>query len=434
MNLETRKKYYNLCDPYKVFPITSKQNIDFDTFMIDGRTIDVRGKVWAEEIAKDIAWSDEPTITYFTGYRGTGKTTELHRVASLLSDKDEHANLLPVYINAIDYFDLHDTIDLPDILTAIIYSVIKEVGKYKGLNEEEAFGQNDFFSRTWHWLTTTDVTLSNLELGSNDSRLIFNMKETPSFRKKIRNAFSDHFSKYKEDIYKELEKLNDEVKSYDIAGERKDGILVILDQLEQNRGVSTKVDQVKSAIEEVFANRVSLKLPIDVIYTIPTFLSTKKVIENVNFLPVIKVITKDGHPNADGIEAMKSFIYKRVPKNDWIEILGDEYNQKIESVIAFSGGYPRDLLLLLQDMIQSKNYPITDANIDTMFQERMNNFSEFMTKKYEVALREIYETKQKVEDESILFELFNAHAIFRYRNKNLWYALHPAVRKILDLA
>ncbi|MFK5976511.1 MAG: hypothetical protein QM493_08395 [Sulfurovum sp.] len=434
MNLTQRKAYYNLCNPY-IESIDDKYILDIDGFEIDGRALNVRGEEHlADEIVTQISWSNTPQSIYFTGYSGSGKTTELKRVMNRLESSEE-GNLLAIYINIIDYADINSPIDLSDILTIITYKVIEGLGVYQGKSEADIFGENDYFGRLWHWLKDTNISFDTFNIDVGGASIVANIKETPQFRKLVKESINDNFSKYKRDIFEELNKINEVVKRYEKNGIKKDGIVVVIDQLEKNRGTSVNVDEVKEAIEKVFANRDNLALPIDVIYTIPSYLSTKKSVGDISFLPVVKVINRDDTPSQDGIEVMKSFIEKRIPKDDLKEILGDDYISKLEYIIKATGGYPRDLLKIIQAIITTKNYPNSIADIDKALKSIDNDFQEFLIshQEYKDELIAIYESKALRHNEDIIYNLFNAHAIFRYMNGELWFNTHPSINKLLGL-
>lgn len=434
MDLAQRKKYYNICNPYAQ-SIDDKYILDIDGFEIDGRALNVRGENHlADDMVTQISWSDRPQSIYFTGYTGSGKTTELRRVMKRLESPTE-GNLLPIYINIVDYFDINSPIDLSDILTIITYKVIVEVGEYQGKSEAEIFGENDYFGRLWHWLRETHVSLGDFDIDVGGANITVNLKETPHFRKIVKQGINDNFSRYKRDIIQEIGKINEEVKRYEKNGIKKDGIVVVIDQLEKNRGTSANSDDVKEAIEKVFANRDNLALPIDVIYTIPPYLSVKKSIGDIAFLPVVKVITKGDEPSQDGIEVMKAFIEKRIPRDDLMVILGDDYISKMEYIIKATGGYPRDLLKITQSIITTKKYPVSIADIDKSLKTIDNDFQEFLLshQKYRDELIKIHTTKALTHNEDIISNLFDAHAILRYMNGELWYNTHPSIKKLLGL-
>jgi energy-coupling factor transporter ATP-binding protein EcfA2 len=428
LDLEERKRYYNLCNPLSTLDIDSEQEyiLEIDNTKVNGKIIDVRGEHWSDVIVDKILWSDKPENVYFTGHIGSGKTTELKKAIKKLSNKDN--NYLPVYIDSSDYFDLHSNIDLSDILTVIVHNVIVAVAKLDNISEEEAF-KDGFFARTWHWLNNTDVTLDGFEVGINASKLVFSMKNTPSFREKIKLAMSNYFTRYKQEVINELDRLN---KKAILLGKK--GILVVLDQLDGNIGVNHKVDIVQESMLELFANRQNLELPVSVIYTVPTFLSTKYILNDLNFLPAIQVIQSNGDPYEDGIGVVKQLVYKRIPKEKIEEILGDDSQKKLRKIILFSGGYLRDLLILLQKIIQNKTYPISNETIDSIFQKKINEYKEFLNDSLKEELRKIHISKNITNNAKASYDLLKSHAILRYNNKNLWFSVHPAIRQLLGLS
>lgn len=433
MEKSLRKKYYNLCDPYKTLPLDSGYVLDIDNYVVDGKKVNARGKVWADEIADKISWSDEPQVVYFTGYTGSGKTTELKRVINILEREDD-ANLLGVYINCLDFFDINARIELVDILSVIVYNVTLAVAKYKGKSEDNAFDDSDFFTRIWSWLQDTDVNLKSVELDTvSPAKLIFEMKNRPDFRKRVKaNIFSD-ITKFKKDVFVELDRLNSSVKSYQKNKKQKDGIVVVVDSLEKNRGIGEEVDFVADTIEKLFKDRESLTLPFSTIYTIPGYLSTRH-INDIYFLPVVRIFDKKNKHFKDGISLMKSLVYDRIPKEDIEQLISDEL---LEKIILFSGGYPRDLLKMLQKILILKEFPVKEEDIDFIFKDLENEYKEAVPSQFIDKLIEINSSHSLdlsvYEQRTIAYELFSIHAILRYRNGDLWWGLHPALKKILNI-
>ncbi len=431
MDLKTRKKYYNSCDPYKTLSLDSGDVLDIDNYTIDGKAVKVRGKNWAEDIAEKISWSDTPQVIYFTGYPGSGKTTELKRVQKILENR-ETGNLLPVYINALDFIPIHESLDEIDIFSVIIYNAIETVSQYQ--NKDSAFEDGNYFDRFWEWINETEVSLKNIEVGADSSKMVLEMKENPSFRNQIKHFISANPSRFKQEVEKELNRLNQSIKRYEKAGKRKDGIVVIFDSLEHNRGIGSQTKDVADAIQKLFANRDSLLLPIDVIYTIPPYLYTRKV-RDIQFLPVVRVINKDNSICQDGIDVMKELLYERVPKEDLLTILSSD--KSLEEIISYSGGYPRDLLKLIQDCIMVKNYPITTDDIESIFQELENEYKDNISVEDRAVLEEIYQTKElnlnEFEHMDLAQKLFSIHVILRYRNGDRWFSLNPPTKRVLGI-
>jgi len=431
MDLKTRKKYYNRCNPYRIPSWDTMEIIDIDGYKRDGKELKVRGKKWAEYISKKIMMSDSTETIYFTGYSGSGKTTELQRIEQILGDK-EYANLLPVYIDAVKFLPIHESLDEVDIFSTLVYCVIEKVSEYQG--KGGVFGKDNYFERLWKWLTETEVILKKIEFSGKYSKILLEMKDNPSFRTNIKNIIHDNFSKFRDDVQKELNSLNQIVKTQKVNGETKEGIVVIFDSLEHNRGIGIEAKSVADSIHKLFADRAGLTLPVHVIYTIPPYLNVK--ISDIEFLPVVRVINRDNSICRDGIEVLKELVYRRIPKDDLEQILGHG-EDVLEEIISFSGGYPRDLLRLLREAILVDEYPLSRAEIDGIFQELENDYRDTISVEERDRLEEIYKTKEinfsSFDHIDTAEKLFAMHVVLRYHNSRQWFTLNPPSKRVLGI-
>ena len=211
--------------------------------------------------------------------------------------------------------------------------------------------------------------------------------------------------------------------------------MVIFDSLEHNRGVGSQLHSVAESIQKLFANRETLLLPIDVIYTIPPSLYSQK-IRDIKFLPVVRVINKDNSVCIEGIESMKELLYARVPKDDLLTILGSE--EVLEEIIKYSGGYPRDLLKMIQESVATKEYPLKQSDVESIFIELENEYRDNLSTAIDKEiLKKVYETKElnmeAFEEDDLLDKLFRIHVILRYRNGRQWFSLNPPTLRVLGI-
>lgn len=116
VSFELQKQYFNRCNPNEALRPDDERYVN-----IDEKRRHARGGNWMSKLASRIRLSsDGPLCEFFTGLPGTGKSTELRRLAQMLADEDG-GNLLPVLIDAEASIDLANPIDVPDILGAILY-------------------------------------------------------------------------------------------------------------------------------------------------------------------------------------------------------------------------------------------------------------------------------------------------------------------------
>ena len=193
MDLKTKKKYYNLCDPYESLKPDDKRNVDLDTFGEESGTL-VRGINWVDMLLNEIMLSDKPVYKLFTSHGGSGKTTEFERLVKRLYDPEE-GNLFPVLINCKKFINLEQPIDVPDIIASIVYSTEKAIIQEKGGDTEKALDEG-YFKRLWNFL--------NRELKANKiefniplaGKLALEMKDSDKLREHILNVVKSNFSEF----------------------------------------------------------------------------------------------------------------------------------------------------------------------------------------------------------------------------------------------
>ena len=425
-------RYFNTCSPYKTSSLDSKEYVDIDNFMIDDRKVDVRGGGCIDTIAKIINRSEEASISYFTGYPGSGKTTELEKLQRKLE-----TDWLCVKIDTMDYLDLNATISTIDIYTTIIYSLANAVGRYTNLSEDQIFKSSGYLDRLVTWLKDTHVELKSGELGIDGGKLIIEMKNIPAFREQVRAHLESHFTKFRDDTMREIEQLNKTVQSFERDGRRKKGLVVIVDSLEKNHGIGDTIDPVAKAIEGIFVNRERMRLPIHVVYTISPYLSARGNLGKIEFLPVVKVIDKNDIPYRDGIEVMRMIAHRRIDENDLQIMLGDTHKDRLKQLILLSGGFPRDFLILLQQVVLVEDYPLSENAFIKIFSNIKNQYQEFLPIEYKETLQQIQIDKsinsiQSDDKHRIAYDLFRNHVILRYQNNDIWFSVHPAALSFLQ--
>ena len=82
---------------------------------------------------------------------GSGKSTELRRLAVRLS-KQDGAHLLPVLVDAERVIDLANPIDVPEIIAGILECTEAVVLEKEGKDPAKAM-EEGYLTRLWSWLT-----------------------------------------------------------------------------------------------------------------------------------------------------------------------------------------------------------------------------------------------------------------------------------------
>ncbi|MEX1363134.1 MAG: hypothetical protein AB1Z98_08415, partial [Nannocystaceae bacterium] len=198
MDLATRQRLYKSCRNEPLDP-DDVRNVDFDRFT---KGAAVRGVSWVERLARPIELSpDLPMRRFITGLPGSGKSTELRRLAARLS-RPEGANLLMITIDAEQVLDLAQPVDVPDIIMVLVDAAERRVLELEGIAPSTSM-QEGYLERLWHWVRHTDASFDEIKLGtaaaSMTGELVVKLKTQPSFRARVRQTLATHLSRFLEE-------------------------------------------------------------------------------------------------------------------------------------------------------------------------------------------------------------------------------------------
>ena len=118
------RHYFNRCKPDVPIPADDPEQwyVDFDRRGL-------RGERCFDTLAATIRLSaDRPTCQLFTGFSGSGKTSELFRLRRLL----EEAGCLVVHADATQSLDTRNRIEYSDVLIALGLAVDQRLASCSG--------------------------------------------------------------------------------------------------------------------------------------------------------------------------------------------------------------------------------------------------------------------------------------------------------------
>jgi len=401
-----------------------------------------------ERLFKHIDLSYGKSMQFFSGFRGSGKTTELFRLRKKLREE----GFFVIYANALKYINPSEEIDITDLLVVI-------AGAFSDALETELGFSNaheSYWTRLKNYLTRTTVGVSEIGLkGDLDSPareligglkagvdLKLNLQTTSSFRQNLQKFLSGRIGELKRDVDNFFE---DGVKRILEEKGEDTRIVFIFDQLEQIRGTLFNEQSVIQSVVRTFSqNSKLLELPyINTIYTVPPwlkFVMPATFTNPVVILPSIKQWQDDPQRSEikEGNEIFFQVLRKRFEDDGLKEFFGEDQggHPKASKIVSYCGGSLRDLLRLLNELLRmpSDELPFSDAMIE---QAIANVRTEFLPVSIEDAhwLMRISETRSEslpnIEGGNVgqLTRFLDQHFVLYFRNGNDWYDIHPLIRE-----
>ncbi len=382
---------------------------------------------------------DEGGGTYlFSGNRGTGKTTELMRLAQMLQDEGCEV----FYVDMAEYLNLTVSVEITDFLISVLGGLSEKI--------EERFngtpGWRGFFERVWNFLQS-EVKVEEFKFTAGDyASFKMSLQQDPTFKKKLQEGTRGHVAR----LVKEAREFVLEAVNW-VRGRTDENkkVVLLVDSVERLRGVgdSKDVAEVFKSAETVFSGH-SDKLrfpPLHLVYTIPPYLSALAGSlaflysgGRIYMLPSAHIYLccpQDGaepSQSEDGLNAMVEIVAKRFPQwNDFFT------REKLVRLARNSGGDLRDYFRMVGLCIAESPYqeqlPLPDSVIKSAEDAVRNDMplarddKEWLGRIQKSHQREL-DSLDKLPDFARLVE---GKYILNYRNGEDWYDVHPLLRSVV---
>jgi hypothetical protein len=377
-----------------------------------------------------IEWSDTESIQMFSGFRGSGKTTELFRLKKTLENK----GYVVLYGDALEYLNPAQEIDISDLLIAL-------AGTFSDALESEdlaAIGKDGYWTRFVHYLTTTKVELDEVGLKAG-ADLKLKLKTTPTFRQMLREKLENRIGEIKQNVDGFFEEGVKALRSK--RGDQFPGVVFLFDQMEQIRGTLSNEQSVIHSVERLFSqHKKLLEIPyMHMVYTVPPWL--KFVLPNIariEMLPSVRQWENDTirTPYENGWKALRSLMHRRFGAHEFERFFGDKgpRHDLADRLIAVCGGHFRDLLSLLREaVLRAQSLPVSKDVIANAITSVRSNFlpiaiedARWLDQIDRVRGSALPTTGER--DVNRLTRFLDTHFVLYFTNGTEWYDIHPLIR------
>lgn len=385
---------------------------------------------------------DEGGGTYlFSGNRGTGKTTELMRLADMLRQRGDEV----FYVDMSEYLNLTKTVEITDFLISLLGGFSEKI--------EERFGKNPgdrgFFERIGQFLQS-EVKVASIDFkagGDISTTLKMSLQQDPDFKEQLQKGTRGHVARLVQEARRFVADAIATIRTH-VAEDRK--IVLIVDSVERLRGVgdSKSVAEVFNSVETLFSGSSdNLRFPpLYLVCTVPPYLSalTGSVAAyysggQIFMLPSVHVYEGEPQDGAapvrsdKGLESMLTIVAKRFP--EWEEFFTRE---QLLRLAASSGGDLRDFFRMIElciiEALYQKSLPLPDKVIANAESALRNDMP--LARDDKARLKTVQE-KHKSEWDNLddlpnFARLMEGKYILNYRNGDNWFDVHPLLRSTVS--
>ncbi len=383
-----------------------------------------------ELLARGIEWTPGQSVQLLSGFKGTGKSTELRRLRRRL----RQSGYLVVLCDMEDFINLSTPIDVSDFLMALM-------GAFSEALEADALLGSDPSRESWwerlgSFLTGTKVDLEELSI-SPGFEIKASLKSDPTFKQKLQQRVAGHLGelvkdvqRYSKDVVRQLQERHEDAE-----------VVLLVDSMEHIRGTSANAAEVHRSVETMFAGHADkLHFPhLHVVYTVPPYLKIRYPNlgglyspGGLHILPAVKIRADESRDeHRAGFDVLERVVASR---GDWEKLLG--IRASLDALIRHSGGHLRDLLRLIAEVLRrAPRLPVPARTVEAAVHQLRNEFLPIANNDARW-LQEVAETHTaSLEGSEYLPDLarfLDTHMVLCYRNGREWYDVHPLIAEEIE--
>ncbi len=433
VGITTLRQWLDDCDPQTPIDPSDRRYFNLDQVEVDGELIPLRGEDHIDGLYDTITLREGQSCQLFSGFSGTGKSTELRRLTRRL-EEDGYSVML---VNAQDYHDLNHELVIGDLLIVLAGAFGEAVAERLG----KGVLKESYWKRFLEFLDQ-DVELQEIKLPTGMADLKIGIRHQEPFWVKARNALSGSLGKLRQDSHSYVQEC---VEAVNEADDPSRGVVFILDSLERLTAPVTHFRDVMESAIRVFTHYPDfLRLPkCHVIYTIPPYVQLispglKDRYDRASLvLPAIKVLERgeDIKAFSPGVDALAALLRKRVP----LERIFGSRNDLLKKLITYSGGHVRTLIAFTRELLfrsKRRGLPVSEEDIERVVQPFREQAGMAIWRESVPLLERIQEkgTVEGIREDEYAFlaRFMDNYVVLCYRNGDGWYEIHPLARDIVS--
>jgi hypothetical protein len=286
--------------------------------------------------------SRRPTCQLFGGFRGTGKSTELLRLAAELTE----AGHTVIFVAGNSVINLYQALEPTDLLVAVAGAVATEVTERTGTSQPSLVALiADFFR-------DTEVDLAQIGFEHGPVKLTLALSRDPTFKARVQKALRGRLNEF----VAQFQAFMVEVKKLLAIPEGGPHPVLVIDDLEKVRGVGLEQAIVQHGMREIFLS-FDWALRVEgwhTIWTAPPYVQLlnpriRGIYDESVVLPMVRVWENDAArtPNLEGVAALRSAARLRGDVDSLF--LEDAL---VDRLVHASSGHMRDFFRLLRDAVR----------------------------------------------------------------------------------
>jgi hypothetical protein len=393
------------------------------------------------ELADQIDFLLSAGAYLFTGNRGTGKTTELMRLAKTL----EELGCEVFYVDLYRYLALTQRIEVTDFLISVLGALSEKVSTRFGVE----VGGASFFARAWSFLQA-EVKFDSASLPAGPLQLKAALQHTPSFKEELQACTRSHIQVLVEQAREFVLEVVELVRAKRNEPDKK--VVLIVDSVERLRGVGSaeSIHEVFQSAERLFSSDAELLrfTGMSVVYTIPPYLQALAgglgslyaggriyALPSVHVYECCPNLGAAPQPSDAGLSKMLQIIGRRYR---WYQELFTD--AQLRRVAQSSGGDLRDFFRMLRLAVvgaSRSGLPAADAVIEGAEDAVRRDMLPIADNDRDWLCRIEHEHRPGLPSLDQLPDfarLQQGKYVLHYRNGEDWYAVHPLLREELGLA